>query len=235
VTRYGVLIFAALSVNAQGLADGKRMFMDQCARCHGEGGEGGRGPALKSALPDRELFAIVRAGIPDTEMPSFAGRTNEELSQLVAFVQTLGQHTGVTEVFRGDAAAGKPVFASEGCGVCHVIEGAGNPVGPDLSRAGWRSARFLKESIINPDAYVPAQYRGVSVRTTAGATVRGILVAEDESSVQLRDMSGKSRSFAKAQLKSVQHETSSMMPAYTMPSTDMDNLVAYLISLKGKE
>ena len=76
-------------------------------------------------------------------------------------------------------------------------------------------------------------YHAVSVRTAAGKSVRGIFIGEDEYSIQLRDMSGNPRSFLKSQLKDFQHESSSLMPAYTMPSTDLDNLVAYLSSLKG--
>jgi putative heme-binding domain-containing protein len=228
---------AALPVYAQGpdgIAEGKRMFARQCAPCHGAAGEGGRGPVLRPGRSDRELFDIVRKGIPNSEMPASA-QTDEELWRLVAFVQQVSVEAGASEVFRGDAVAGKPVFVSEGCGVCHRIDGEGGNVGPDLSRAGSRSARFLKESIVNPDAYVPEGYRAVTVTLVAGPPVRGALLAEDGNSIQLRDMTGKVRSIPKADVKEVRRETASLMPAYVMPSTDMDNLVAYLSSLKGKK
>jgi len=73
----------------------------------------------------------------------------------------------------------------------------------------------------------------VAVTTEAGQSVRGVFIGEDEYSIQLRDMSGNPRSFVKSQLKAFQHETASLMPAYTMPATDLDNLVAYLSSQKG--
>jgi hypothetical protein len=51
---------------------------------------------------------------------------------------------------------------------------------------------------------------------------------EDETSLDLRDMAGKRRSFRKTELKEVRREPGSPMPAYVMPATDLDNLVAYL-------
>jgi putative heme-binding domain-containing protein len=219
--------------SASDVAEGKRMFMGRCAMCHGQAGEGGRGPTLKPGRPDRDLFVIIRLGIPNSEMPPSFAQTDQEIWRLVAFVQQLGREPRDAEVFRGDASVGKGVFASQSCNVCHMIDGEGSDLGPDLSRAGARSARFLKESILNPDADVPVAYHAISVRTAAGKSVRGIFIGEDEYSIQLRDMSGNPLSFLKSQLKEFQHESSSLMPAYTMPSTDLDNLVAYLSSLKG--
>ena len=63
----------------------------------------------------------------------------------------------------GDAAAGKQVFASNGCGSCHTFRPAGSSgtTGPDLDKlpefakkAGKPLPDFVHESIANPDAYV---------------------------------------------------------------------------------
>jgi mono/diheme cytochrome c family protein len=68
--------------------------------------------------------------------------------------------TGVVE---GDPAAGKQVFASNGCGSCHTFEPAGSTgtTGPDLDelpdlaeKANQPLEEFTRESIENPNAYV---------------------------------------------------------------------------------
>src|SRR5204863_1456298 len=76
-----VLLLFAMPLLAQNpytsiadIAEGKRIFLARCGACHGQAGEGGRGPALNtSALrsrgSDRELFLTIRNGIPNTEMP----------------------------------------------------------------------------------------------------------------------------------------------------------------------
>jgi cytochrome c oxidase subunit 2 len=59
--------------------------------------------------------------------------------------------------------AGKAVFEEQGCGSCHALEDAGSTgeLGPSLDRlqaqaadAGRPLEEFVRESIVNPDAYV---------------------------------------------------------------------------------
>jgi mono/diheme cytochrome c family protein len=57
----------------------------------------------------------------------------------------------------GDAAAGKQVFASAGCGACHTFEPAGSTatVGPDLDTAlQGKDAEFVRASIVDPNAEI---------------------------------------------------------------------------------
>jgi cytochrome c oxidase subunit 2 len=59
--------------------------------------------------------------------------------------------------------AGKTVFANNGCGSCHTYQPAGSSgkIGPDLDKlatyaqqAGKPLADFVRESIVNPNAYI---------------------------------------------------------------------------------
>jgi cytochrome c oxidase subunit 2 len=68
------------------------------------------------------------------------------------------------QVVKGDPAAGKAVFASQGCGSCHTYAPAGSKgkVGPDLANipADAKKANqgtvdeYVKTSIQDPNAYV---------------------------------------------------------------------------------
>jgi mono/diheme cytochrome c family protein len=71
--------------------------------------------------------------------------------------------TGDNEAVEGDAAAGKQVFASNGCGSCHTFKPAGSSgtTGPDLDElsdfaenANQPLADFTRTSISNPNEYV---------------------------------------------------------------------------------
>jgi cytochrome c oxidase subunit 2 len=58
---------------------------------------------------------------------------------------------------KGDATAGKAVFADAGCGGCHAFKAAGTnaSVGPDLDEAlKGKDADFIEESIKDPNAEV---------------------------------------------------------------------------------
>ena len=69
----------------------------------------------------------------------------------------------------GDAAAGKAVFAANGCASCHTFQPANatGTIGPDLDKAPASDAKadnnmeladFIKESIEDPDAYIAKGY-----------------------------------------------------------------------------
>ncbi len=89
----------------------------------------------------------------------------------------------------GADEAGKAVFASQGCGSCHALKAAGATaeVGPDLDKlpafaeqAGKPLEQFVKEAIVDPNAYVEAGYpRDVMPATYASlpATELDALVA----------------------------------------------------------
>ena len=70
---------------------------------------------------------------------------------------------GDNEAVEGDVAAGKQVFASNGCGSCHTFEPAGSSgtTGPDLDElpdlaenANQPLANFTRTAITDPTAYV---------------------------------------------------------------------------------
>ncbi|MDQ2980783.1 MAG: cytochrome c [Actinomycetota bacterium] len=71
----------------------------------------------------------------------------------------------------GNAAAGKAVFASSGCGTCHTFKPAGTSgtIGPDLDKLAQYAkkanqgslAEFTRESIENPGSYVEPGYQNI--------------------------------------------------------------------------
>jgi mono/diheme cytochrome c family protein len=81
---------------------------------------------------------------------------------------------------KGDPAAGKKLFASNGCTGCHTYAPAGSSgkVGPDLDhlpadaqKAGKPLDAFIHESIVDPNAFVAPGYpRGV-MPTNYGKTL----------------------------------------------------------------
>jgi cytochrome c oxidase cbb3-type subunit III len=228
----GVLAFAQ-----DDLARGKKLYEGFCSLCHGQTGTGGKGPnlaqpTLARAADDEQLVAVIREGIRGTEMPGFWQLTEREAKQLAAYVRSLGRIE--PEKLPGDPARGKAIYANNKCASCHIIRGAGTGLGPELSEIGAkRSGVYLKESIVNPSAAVPEGYLVVGV-TSGGRTVRGVRVNEDSFSIQIRDAGGKFHSFRKSEATIQREPKSSLMPAFDKLSPgDLDDLVAYLASLRG--
>ena len=226
--------------SAADVETGRRLYAGRCGHCHGQNGEGGRGATLNTGRfrhggSGRELFLVVRDGIPNTEMPGAFRLPDAEIWRMVAYVQQLSRH-GASDPVTGDAAAGAIVYQKNGCAQCHSIDGKGGFLGPDLTDIGARRAlRHLRESVLDPDADIPLEYRTVVVTTLTGKSTRGIHLNEDEYSVHLLDMSGNLRSFMKSELEDVKLPGRSLMPAYTsLSKTDLEDLVAYLGSLRPK-
>lgn len=58
-------------------------------------------------------------------------------------------------------AAGRQAFLANGCSSCHTLAAAGasGTIGPDLDRAlPGRSAAFIRQSIVDPNAYIAKGY-----------------------------------------------------------------------------
>ena len=80
----------------------------------------------------------------------------------------LGTVPQAAAVGKGDPAAGKQLYESNGCGGCHTFKPAASTgkVGPDLDKLAQYAqqanhgtlADFTKESITDPNAYVQSGY-----------------------------------------------------------------------------
>ena len=126
---------------------GESEFRINCALCHGLGARGGgRGPDLtraqkKHAHSDAELFQIIANGIPGTAMPANGtngqgvGMMDEEMWQIITYIHSV--EVKAPEKPIGSPAHGKDLFYGDAsCSLCHMVEGKGGRVGPDLTGRG---------------------------------------------------------------------------------------------------
>lgn len=239
-----------LEINSKDLKAGQDRYGVLCARCHGMLGEGGEGPSLKrprlSYAPDDDaLKAVIGKGIPGTGMPGNWALGPVELHQLAGFVKSLGQIA--PEEAPGDANNGVQLYQGKGnCSACHILAGVGKGVGPELTEVGLRrNMEYLYRSITNPAADQPKvnnRFRGtlnafLTVRVVSEyGTFEGMRINEDEFSVQMRDLSGKTHSFEKSKLISYEKDFGhSLMPGYgaVLSEQEADDVVSYLMTLKG--
>jgi cytochrome c oxidase cbb3-type subunit 3 len=225
------------------LAQGEKLFQVHCSRCHGPKGEGSRGPTLIRARlvhapDDAALVAVIDEGIRGTEMPGAEAMSHHEELQTAAFVRSLGKVP--QQAVPGDPAHGAEIYRTKGnCGTCHSIAGEGGVGGPDLTQIGEaRSAAYLRESLIDPQAAVPEGYVRLTVIPKTGPSVTGVRVNEDSFSIQVRDDTGRSWSFWKSDVARVDKpQNKSPMPSYRgqLSDPELTDLVAYLASLKEKK
>lgn len=223
------------------VAAGSRIYRSHCAECHSLTGEGGRGPDLtrgdfRHGSSDAALLRNIMRGIPGTEMPGIYMQ-DHQVWQVVAFVRSLSARPALPQT-RGDPAAGEKLFRGKGgCAICHMINGSGGRQGPDLSDVGGRrSLDHLRTSLTDPNREVRRAWWFHAVTTTAGGKISGFRLNEDTYSIQMLDSSSNLRSLLKSDLAGVDVSRESTMPAYggTLSDADLDDLVAYLASLRRK-
>ena len=222
------------------IRSGEALFQTHCWYCHGSLGEGGRGADLTAGIyrrggRDPELYTSIRNGIPGSEMGPVRV-TDDEVWKMVAFVKRLGSQ-GLLEKAPGDAAAGRVAYQKYACASCHRIEKDGGNLGPDLTDIGRRRGlKFLTESLVAPETDVAITYRGVQVVLKSGQTVTGLRLNRDDLSIQVRDTRDNLRSFLMEGVAEVRYDKPSLMPSYaSMNKQDLENLIAYLNSLKGAQ
>jgi len=87
-------------------------------------------------------------------------------------------------LYGGDASQGREIFyqnAAAQCIRCHVVDGQGSDVGPDLTNAGNRLSRSeLLRSMVDPDARISPGYGTVTLTLNNGETIHGMLSAESD-------------------------------------------------------
>lgn len=135
-----------------------------------------------------------------------------------------------------EVAAGKALFESKGgCVACHSIENSDGTLGPNLGWIGLlRTPASLRTSLTDPDADIHPRFLTVVIETTAGQTVEGLALNEDDLSIQIRDAAHNNRSFLKSNVKAMRRDARSLMPSYAdrLSAAEIDQLVAYLRTLR---
>jgi cytochrome c oxidase cbb3-type subunit 3 len=249
-----------LAGHPQAAKAGEYEFRINCALCHGLGARGGgRGPDLtraqkKHVHSDAEMFQVISNGIPGTAMPSNGtngqgvGMTDEEIWQIITYIRSVEVKAPAKGA--GNAAHGKELFYGDAnCSLCHMIEGKGGRLGPELTSVGGsRTRESIIDSVRNPSRRLawglteatkefPQEYETVTVVTADGKQIKGVALNEDSFSVQMMDANERIYLLEKDKLRSFQKSRASMMPKYDpdfLSDKDLEDLVAYLVSVGTK-
>ena len=239
---------------------GEYEFRINCALCHGLGARGGgRGPDLtraqkKHTRSDAEMFQVISNGIPGTVMPANGtngqgvGMTDEEIWQIIAYIRSVEVKAPPKPL--GNVARGKELFYGDAnCSLCHMVEGKGGRLGPELTSVGGSRAReAIIDSVRNPSRRLawglteatkefPQEYESVTAVTADGKEIKGVALNEDSFSVQIIDANEKIHLLEKDKLRSFQKSRESAMPKYdadVLSDKDLEDIVAYLTSVGAK-
>ena len=226
---------------------GKSHFRINCSLCHGLGAHGGgRGPDLthaqkKHGNSDADLFRTIHDGVPGTDMPAALGSIgvemkDQEIWQVITYLRSIEVKA---PPLHGNPADGKALFyGAANCSKCHMVEGKGGRLGPDLTNIGSaRSVESIIESVRDPSRQLSDGYQTVTVVTADGRESKGFIMNEDRFSIQMMDTSERILLLEKGKLRSFEKSSVSLMPPYNttlLSDNDLQEILAYLLTRGAK-
>ena len=97
------------------------------------------------------------------------------------------------------------------CAICHTLYGEGGKVGPDLTGAGRDNLDYLLDNIIDPSAIVAADYRMSIVKLKDGRVLNGIIIANSERTITLRQIT-ETGTLERSEISAIVESPLSLMP-----------------------
>lgn len=151
---------------------GKVLFVKhECLNCHSVKGEGGsQGPDLAQVALRRShdwlmnFIFIPSEMFPETEMPQINWQSEQEVADIVAFLESFKREVPVEKIFTanlGPVKTGQVLVEAYDCRACHTIRAGGVAGYPDLTYVGSKirpewEANWLKDpQKVKPGTFMP--------------------------------------------------------------------------------
>jgi putative heme-binding domain-containing protein len=130
----------------------------------------------------------------------------------------------------GDPIRGKELFAQT-CAACHLVQGVGHAVGPDLAALTDRSSQYLLTSILDPNAAVEGRYVAYRVQTTDDRDLLGLITDETAAGFSVLSGNGLREAVKRSEIRALKSTGLSLMPEgmeQALTPQDLADLIAFL-------
>jgi putative membrane-bound dehydrogenase-like protein len=161
-----------------------------------------------------------------------------EQSKLLFHDLESGNRMQVYETYReivknsGDPNAGRQVF-NRVCASCHSYNGEGGRVGPDLTGVKNQPSDALLLHTLVPNYEVYPAYQAMTIETSSGETLTGLIGSETDHSLTLRTSTGEDIVLPRTHISSLTTMGRSLMPdglEQMMTKEDIRDLITFLRS-----
>lgn len=157
-----------------------------------------------------------------TKLSAIAGVVSADREEIVKRLLPLARE-------KGDLARGKAVYTAN-CAACHVLDGVGGKIGPELTGIGARERGEILIDILDPNRSVEANFRLWTVTTRDGEAFSGRLETETQTTVEILDTAGQKHVIQRKDIESLEGSEQSIMPAgfESLSAEDLRGLLEYL-------
>lgn len=202
--------------------------------------------ATRKNYAEALLSAVEQATISRDEVPAHVRRSLHNILK-ERFVKVFGELRPVAAdrekliakyrkqitpgaLASASASRGRHVFKKI-CATCHLLYGEGGKIGPDLTGSNRANLDYILLNSVDPSYDVPAGYKMVSILTTNGRVVNGVVDEEDGTRVILKTVEQPRLVIAKSDIEERAVSPKSMMPEgqlTAMKPQEMIDLIKYL-------
>jgi putative membrane-bound dehydrogenase-like protein len=121
------------------------------------------------------------------------------------------------------------------CLACHVVNGQGGQIGPELSGAGAMGLEGVLRNILTPNAAMEAGYRIFRVELKSGDLIDAFFVSDDKDAIVVRQPGGSDQRIERKDILNTSYIRRSLMPEGLLDGLNdeqVSDLLSYLMTLK---
>ncbi|MEX2215709.1 MAG: PVC-type heme-binding CxxCH protein [Phycisphaeraceae bacterium] len=199
-----------------------------------------RGPWTLSLLSLIEAGRFQRVELTASDWQILKASKDEAVASAATKLDALAANPDRTKVFermlpalkeKGDINVGKQVF-TQLCAQCHIFNGAGGQVGPQLTGIGTRDPKEILAEIVDPNRSLEANFRLWTIVTDEGDGFAGRLDSETQTSVEILDLQGKRHVIQRKNILSMSASGLSIMPVGLIDHLKQEEIASLLEFLR---
>ena len=204
----------------------------------------------RSTWAGRVLEAVAAGKLPRGELTSFHARQIRGFND-AALTKRLGEVWGVSRdsdaeklaqmarwknrltpavLKQADQTKGRALY-NKVCAACHILNGEGGKIGPELTGSGRDNLDYLLQNILDPSAAVAREFQLVTLNMKDGRALSGFVRSRTERIVVLQTLA-EAISLSAADITETEGSTLSLMPEGLLEplgENDVRDLIGYLM------
>lgn len=167
----------------------------------------------------------------DLDMAAIDTEPGELTSQFYAKISAAAEAGG------GDPGLGATVY-EDNCIDCHLLDGEGGEIGPDLTGIAAKGLKYISEAILQPAKSLTKGFETYVVVDKEGRQSVGLKTRDEATEVDITKANGDVVTIAKADIKEIKiDDTKSVMPddlSEAMTVKDYQDILSFLMLQKPK-